>query len=92
MSAPAAVNPVRNVARWSALAAGLVYGYVHHNNLTALEHNRAEKLKAEHRDQLIAKAKAEWVKMNTPTGGVVTDPEDPNFDLEKVLIHLSETA
>ncbi|KAF9111793.1 hypothetical protein BGX27_004421 [Mortierella sp. AM989] len=92
MSAPAAVNPVRNVARWSALATGLVYGFVHHNSLTAKEHNRAEQLKIEHRDQLISKAKAEWVKMNTPSGGVVTDPENPNFDLEKVLIHLSETA
>ncbi|KAF8937534.1 ATP synthase E chain-domain-containing protein [Dissophora ornata] len=91
MAAPA-VNPVRNVARWTALAAGLVYGYVHHNSLTALEHNRAEKLKAENRDRLIAQAKAEWVKMNTPSGGVVTDPESPNFDLEKVLVHLSETA
>ncbi|KAG0223319.1 ATP synthase E chain-domain-containing protein [Mortierella sp. GBAus27b] len=91
MSAPA-VNPVRNVARWSALAAGLVYGYVHHNNLTNQEHHRAEQKKIEHRDELIAKAKAEWVKMNTPSGGVVTDPESPNFDLEKLLNHLSETA
>ncbi|KAF9542467.1 hypothetical protein EC957_001909 [Mortierella hygrophila] len=93
MSAPAAaVNPIRNVARWSALAAGLVYGYVHHNTLTTLEHNRAEQKKIEHRDHLIAQAKVEWTKINTPTGGVVTDPESPNFDLEKVLIHLSETA
>ncbi|KAK3813421.1 MAG: ATP synthase E chain-domain-containing protein [Benniella sp.] len=91
MSAPV-VNPVRNVARWSALVGGLVYGYVHHNSLTALEHGRAEKKKIEHRDELIAKAKAEWVKINTPTGGVVTDPDSPNFDLEKLLIHLSETA
>ncbi|KAG0336701.1 hypothetical protein BG005_004254 [Podila minutissima] len=41
---------------------------------------------------LIAQAKAESVKMSTPTGDVVTDPESPNFDLEKVLIHMSETA
>ncbi|KAF9404730.1 hypothetical protein BGZ76_006837, partial [Entomortierella beljakovae] len=80
------------VARWSALTAGLVYGYVHHNNLAAMEHNRSEQIKVEHRDELIAKAKAEWTRMNAPTGGVVTDPENPNFDLEKVLIHLSETA
>jgi F-type H+-transporting ATP synthase subunit e len=51
------------------LAAGLVYGYVHHNTLTALENNRAEQKKIEHRDHLIAQAKAEWTKMNTPTGG-----------------------
>ncbi|KAF9926340.1 hypothetical protein FBU30_004037 [Linnemannia zychae] len=91
MSAPAAVNPVRNVARWSALAAGLVYGYVHHNKLAAMEHNRAEQMKIEHRDQLIAQAKAEWVKMNSPTGGVITDPENPNFDLEKALTYMAET-
>jgi len=57
------------VARWSALVGGLVYGYVHHNSLTALEHGRAEQKKIEHRDELIAKAKAEWVKINTPSGG-----------------------
>ncbi|KAG0308837.1 hypothetical protein BGZ98_006618 [Dissophora globulifera] len=91
MVAPA-VNPVRNVARWSALAAGIVYGYAHHNTLSALEHNRAEKIKADNRDRLIAQAKAEWVKMNTPSGGVVSDFDSPNFDLEKYLIHLSETA
>ncbi|KAF9185242.1 hypothetical protein BGZ51_002766 [Haplosporangium sp. Z 767] len=92
MSAPAAVNPIRNVARWSALTAGLVYGYVHHQSLTTMEHKRAEEIKAENRARLIAQAKTEWVKMNTPTGGVDMDPESPNFDLEKVLIHISETA
>ncbi|GJJ69228.1 F-type H+-transporting ATP synthase subunit e [Entomortierella parvispora] len=91
MSTPV-ISPIRNVARWSALATGLVYGYVHHNTLTALEHNKVEKVKIENRDRLISQAKAEWVRMNTPTGGVVTDPESPDFDLEKVLIHLSETA
>ncbi|KAG0369310.1 hypothetical protein BGZ54_010268, partial [Gamsiella multidivaricata] len=80
------------VARWSALAFGLVYGYVHHNSLVALEHNRADQIKAENRERLIDQAKAEWTKKNTPAGGVVTDPENPNFDLEKLLIHLSETA
>ncbi|KAF8938941.1 hypothetical protein BGZ58_011085 [Dissophora ornata] len=92
MSAPAVVNPVRNVARWSALALGLVYGYTHNNSLVALEHNRAEQIKAENRDRLIAQAKAEWSKKNSPAGGVVTDPDHPSFDLEKMLIHLSETA
>ncbi|KAF9545794.1 hypothetical protein BGW38_009682, partial [Lunasporangiospora selenospora] len=80
------------VARWSALALGLAYGYVHHDTLTTLEHNRAEQIKAENRERLISQAKAEWVKMNSPTGGVVTDPESPNFDLEKLLTHLSESA
>ncbi|KAF9302428.1 hypothetical protein BGZ74_005368 [Mortierella antarctica] len=45
-----------------------------------------------HAYDLIAQAKAESVKMSTPTGDVVTDPESPNFDLEKVLIHMSETV
>ncbi|KAI1313859.1 hypothetical protein EDD11_002430 [Mortierella claussenii] len=93
MSAPVATAIVVNpVARWSALAFGLVYGFVHHNSLVALEHNRAEQIKVENRDRLIAQAKAEWLKKNAATTGVVADPEHPNFDLEKVLIHLSETA
>jgi len=51
------------------LVGGLAYGYIHHNTLTALEHNKAEQMKIDNRDRLIAQAKAEWVKMNTPTGG-----------------------
>ncbi|KAG0267349.1 hypothetical protein BG011_006766 [Mortierella polycephala] len=92
MSAPAVVNPVRNVARWSALTFGLVYGYVHHDSLVALEHNRSEQIKAENRDRLVSQAKAEWSKKHTPAGGIITDPDHPDFDLEKMLIHLSETA
>ncbi|KAF9970360.1 hypothetical protein BGZ73_006937 [Actinomortierella ambigua] len=86
------VNPVRNVARWSALVAGLAYGYNHHNTLVAQEAKRAEEIKNAKHEALVAKAKLEWTKMNTPAGGVITDPENPNFDLEKLLIHLSETA
>lgn len=51
------------------MVGGLAYGYIHHNTLTALEHNKAEQMKIDNRDRLIAQAKAEWVKMNTPTGG-----------------------
>lgn len=51
------------------MVGGLAYGYFHHNTLTALEHNKAEQNKIDNRDRLIAQAKAEWVKMNTPSGG-----------------------
>ncbi|KAF9194002.1 hypothetical protein BGZ49_003226, partial [Haplosporangium sp. Z 27] len=57
------------VARWSALAFGLVYGYVHHRSLVASENSRAEVIKVEKCDHLIAQVKAEWLKKNTPAGG-----------------------
>jgi len=63
------LNTNQQVARWSALALGLVYGYTHNNSLVALENNRAEQIKTENRDRLIAQAKAEWSKKSSPAGG-----------------------
>ncbi|KAF2498925.1 hypothetical protein BU16DRAFT_524943 [Lophium mytilinum] len=44
-----------------------------------------------HKEDLIAKAKAEWVKKTLPAGAksasgdLITDPENPKFDLEAYL-------
>jgi F-type H+-transporting ATP synthase subunit e len=54
-----------------------------------------KKMQEEYRrkEQLIAQAKAEYAKRYRPatTGGVITDPDDPNFDLEAFLQHVDAT-
>ncbi|KAL1975253.1 hypothetical protein VTN31DRAFT_3645 [Thermomyces dupontii] len=87
-----------NVLRYSALAAGVVYGFWHQATLDA----RAKKAEAEReyrrKEKLIEQAKAEYRKRHAPaesktTGGVITDPEDSRFDLEAFLqAKAAETA
>ncbi|EED16071.1 conserved hypothetical protein [Talaromyces stipitatus ATCC 10500] len=82
-----------NVLRYSALVGGIFYGLWHQSALNTqakqAEHDREYK----HKESLIQKAKAEWAKKNAPPdtkSGLVTDPEDPRFDLEKFLIAKAE--
>ncbi|KAJ5449781.1 uncharacterized protein N7458_006230 [Penicillium daleae] len=82
-----------NVFRYSALVAGLIYGVYHQSSLTQaakrteIEHEYARK------ERLIEQAKAEWKKKTQPkqetttqSSGLVTDFEDPKFDLEAFLL------
>ncbi|KAJ5166594.1 uncharacterized protein N7482_005375 [Penicillium canariense] len=82
-----------NVLRYSALVAGLVYGVYHQSSLnssakrTEIEHEYARK------ERLIEQAKAEWKKKTQPkqetstqSSGLITNFEDPNFDLEAFLL------
>ncbi|RKP25866.1 ATP synthase E chain-domain-containing protein, partial [Syncephalis pseudoplumigaleata] len=78
--------------RWAALGGGLVYGFVHRRSLSkqvAEERAHAEYARKEH---LIAEAKKEYAKRYTPpsTGDVITDPSNPAFDLEKLILHLEK--
>ncbi|OQE44455.1 hypothetical protein PENCOP_c002G05314 [Penicillium coprophilum] len=81
-----------NVLRYSALVAGLVYGVYHQSSLnsvtkrTEIEHEYARK------ERLIEQAKAEYRKKTQPqqeiktqTSGLITNFEDPKFDLEAFL-------
>jgi len=80
-----------NVLRWSALTFGVFYGFSHQSSLTS--HAKAAKIDREyqHKESLIQQAKAEWLKKTLPpekkteTGGVITNPDDKNFDLEAYL-------
>ncbi|ODQ64406.1 hypothetical protein NADFUDRAFT_83888 [Nadsonia fulvescens var. elongata DSM 6958] len=78
-----------NVFRWSALAAGVYYGYKENRARNSAAVVRHEAQDWARKEQLIKQAKAEWVKLNpvkTPAG-VVSDIEDPNFDIEKYIDH-----
>jgi len=82
---------VVNVLRWSALGFGVFYGVYHQASISSRE--KLNKINAEykHKEDLIAKAKAEWAKKTAPAsaktsdGGLITDFNDPKFDLEAYL-------
>ncbi|KIW64894.1 hypothetical protein PV04_07198 [Phialophora macrospora] len=83
-----------NVLRWSALAAGIFYGFTHQRTITARNAAAHQKAEYDHKAELISKAKAEWAKKNLPpqsktaSGDIITDPNDKNFDLEAYLTKL----
>ncbi|OKL56792.1 hypothetical protein UA08_07791 [Talaromyces atroroseus] len=84
-----------NVLRYSALVGGLFYGFLHQGTLTSQAKLAEQEREYKHKESLIQKAKAEWAKQHAPPvdyskTGLVTDPEDPRFDLEKFIIAKAE--
>ncbi|KAI5450153.1 hypothetical protein QFC20_005350 [Naganishia adeliensis] len=86
-------SPTVNVARYSALIFGILYGIVHQNTLQAkYDENKATKAQAR-RAHLIEEARAAYAKKKADEAAglgkkgeeLVTDPESPNFDLEKLV-------
>ncbi|GJE86227.1 ATP synthase E chain-domain-containing protein [Phanerochaete sordida] len=75
-----------NVVRYTALASGVFYGIAHRRSLQKA-HDEEKKQHAIHeREHLIAQAKEAWKKKQEGSkDGLVTDPEDPRFDLEKLI-------
>ena len=122
LCAPGSANH-RQVARWSALFAGVVYGIYHQRSIRT--HQRLDEVKRKYynEESLIAKAKAAYLEKTLPpekrapggggesakhgddlhmgdlagkalgagniaygyAGTVISDPEDPKFDLEAYL-------
>ncbi|EAW15126.1 ATP synthase subunit e [Aspergillus clavatus NRRL 1] len=78
------------VLRYSALVAGLVYGFYHQNSITAQAKQAEAGREYARQERLIEQAKAEWKKKTAPKdsktdSGVITDPNDSRFDLEAFL-------
>jgi len=75
-----------NVVRYTALLTGVFYGIVHRRSLQK-EHDEDKRHHAIHeREHLIAQAKEAWKKKQEGSkDGAITDPEDPRFDLEKLI-------
>ncbi|KAF5384890.1 hypothetical protein D9615_001101 [Tricholomella constricta] len=87
------VSATVNVVRYTALFTGVVYGFYHRRTLQA----QHDQLKVEHalhsRERLIAEAKEAWKRKNdAQNSNVITDPEDPRFDLEKVLLTFDKAS
>ncbi|MCJ1444130.1 MAG: hypothetical protein MMC23_004631 [Stictis urceolatum] len=80
-----------NVLRWSALFSGISYGLYHQSQLKSQAQLNDVQRKWKDEESLIARAKAEWVKKTLPKdkqtagGDVISDPNDPKFDLEAYL-------
>lgn len=54
------------VLRWSALVAGIFYGFSHQRTITANTAAAHAQAEYQHKVDLIQKAKAEWAKKNLP--------------------------
>ncbi|KAG2138722.1 ATP synthase E chain-domain-containing protein [Suillus bovinus] len=77
-----------NVARYSALLSGVFYGIYHRRSLQQAHDQEKEHHAIHQREQLIAQAKDAWRhKQEGAKGsdGIITNPEDPRFDLEKLV-------
>ncbi|KAI9709250.1 MAG: hypothetical protein M1820_003370 [Bogoriella megaspora] len=80
-----------NVLRYSALVFGVFYGFSHQRSITSRDKKAADSREYNRQADLIAQAKAKWAEKSAPPeskksdGGIVTNPEDPNFDLEAYL-------
>ncbi|KAH8149559.1 uncharacterized protein LAJ45_06188 [Morchella importuna] len=82
-----------NVLRYTALGAGVFYGFTHQRKLSAQAKVRQAQNEYNHKEALIMQAKAEWAKKNAPKSvgpdGLITDPNDPRFDMEAFLLQLA---
>ncbi|KAK4545637.1 hypothetical protein LTR36_002590 [Oleoguttula mirabilis] len=78
-----------NVLRWGAMVFGVFYGLSHQTSLSSQAKASAAQHDYDRKAKLIDQAKAEFKKQTTPqdskTGGAITDPNDPKFDLEAYL-------
>ncbi|WVQ77729.1 hypothetical protein IAR50_007419 [Cryptococcus sp. DSM 104548] len=80
-------TPTVNVVRWSALLFGISYGVFHQSTLQTKYDEDKAKHHAAHRAHLVQEAKKAYAakKAAGAATGLITDPEDPKFDLEKVI-------
>lgn len=79
-----------NVLRWSALGAGVVYGFVHNRTLYSQAEKKVADAQFKKQEKLIDQAKAEWARLHpapVASTGVVTDISDDKFDIEAYLQH-----
>ncbi|EIW71577.1 hypothetical protein TREMEDRAFT_27459, partial [Tremella mesenterica DSM 1558] len=77
------------VVRYSAIFTGIIYGIVHQRTLQRQYDEQKAKHHVAHREHLIEEArKAYAAKKAAEKGGassLITDPDDPRFDLEKLV-------
>ncbi|KAH7634782.1 ATP synthase E chain-domain-containing protein [Sordaria sp. MPI-SDFR-AT-0083] len=88
---------IPQVLRYSALGAGIFYGFTHQRSISAAEKTAAAQREYEHKQELINKAKEAYAKSKQPVSAVSApsgraqlcleetvnqDPMSPNFDIE----------
>ncbi|KAB5590903.1 hypothetical protein CTheo_5655 [Ceratobasidium theobromae] len=79
------VSPTINVVRYTALASGILYGIAHRRTLQSrLDKERAHEEEMRHQ-RLLGQAKEAWRRKNDTSLSSLTDPDDPRFDIEKLI-------
>ncbi|KZS93315.1 hypothetical protein SISNIDRAFT_549697 [Sistotremastrum niveocremeum HHB9708] len=80
-------SPTLNVVRYTALLSGLFYGIIHRRSLQSAENIKREHHHEHRQEQLLQQAKEAWKQKQAgpKDDGVITDPENPKFDLEKLI-------
>ncbi|TFK42028.1 ATP synthase E chain-domain-containing protein [Crucibulum laeve] len=81
------VSSTVNVVRYSALVSGIAYGWYHRRTLQAAHTQHKVEQAVHDRERLVAEAKKAWKTKQEAVNDttLVTDPEDPQFDLEKLI-------
>ncbi|GAA5847971.1 hypothetical protein JCM5353_002561 [Sporobolomyces roseus] len=74
-----------SVVRYSALTFGVLYGIVHRKTLQSEFDSNAAHKEVQLRQHWLEQAKEAWAKKQANSDGLVTDPDAPGFDLEKLL-------
>ncbi|KAF4623049.1 hypothetical protein D9613_002285 [Agrocybe pediades] len=88
------VSSTVNVVRYTALFSGIAYGWYHRRSLQASHDQHKLDDAAHHREKLIAEAKDAWKRKQQASTAttLITDPEDPRFDLEKLLVSWEKSS
>ncbi|KAL6720650.1 F1F0 ATP synthase subunit e, mitochondrial [Lecanora helva] len=80
------------VLRYSALLAGVAYGFTRQSSITAQTKSNHIDAEYKRKEGLVQQAKAEWARRTAPAeaNAVITDPSSPNFDLETLMTKVAD--
>ncbi|EKM84225.1 hypothetical protein AGABI1DRAFT_67550 [Agaricus bisporus var. burnettii JB137-S8] len=83
-----------NVVRYTALFSGVLYGWYHRRTVQAENQKHQIEHAIHNRERLIAEARDAWKRKQDALKDttVVTDPEDPRFDLDKLIAKWEESS
>ncbi|PWN89831.1 hypothetical protein FA10DRAFT_285550 [Acaromyces ingoldii] len=90
-------SQVVNVARYSALVGGIGYGILHRRTLQKRHDVRVAEEERKHQLHLLEEQRKRAdqellnrIRSGGKDSGVISDPENPQFDLEKWLLSLEK--
>jgi len=79
-------SPTVNVVRYTALVSGIFYGIAHRRTLQARENEKRAHHETERQEKLLERAREAWKeKVSGPAKSLITDPDDPKFDIDAVI-------
>ncbi|EME87304.1 uncharacterized protein MYCFIDRAFT_47761 [Pseudocercospora fijiensis CIRAD86] len=83
-----------NVLRWGALVFGVFYGFSHQQVISSRDKRAAYQHEYDRKAKLISEAKAKFAEKSRPStgSGVITNPDDPKFDLEAYLTQVAKES